>query len=265
MQEGLFLHVAASFAVGGAFIAGCSLAAERFGTEVGGIIAGLPSTIAITLLFVALTDSPGQAVEETTFTPAALGLNCLFFAAYALGAARGRVAALAAALVTWLVLAVGAVLLVPRRLPAAVALLAIGLALALWLLRLTVPPGEGEGTPVGPGLPQVLARALFGGVVIALGVWLSRTGGAVVGGVAAVFPAAGVSTLAIVSWSRGPRFSVGLLQPMMVSGALSIMVYAMVVRYAYPSLGVGAGTVAALIASGGSAYVLYRWRRRGRR
>lgn len=129
------------------------------------------------------------------------------------------------------------------------------------LLNVTVKQGTAAGTLPRPGLLPVLARAAFGGAVIALGVWLSRAAGPFVGGVAAVFPAAGVSTLVIVSWSHGIRFSLGLLQPMMVSGSITILVYALVVRYSYLSIGAVGGTVAAMVVSGGSAYVLYRWRR----
>jgi uncharacterized membrane protein (GlpM family) len=265
MSSYWFIHLLLSLVIGGAFIAFCSLAAEFFGTEFGGLIAGLPSTVVITLLLVALTESPSRAVEETTIIPVILGLNCLFLVTYALGAAGGAVLALAAALVTWLALAVLAVLYAPRHLATSLLLLVVGFGVAYVLLNRCVRPATAAGSPVRPGALQVLARAAFGGAVIALGVWLSHTGGPIVGGVAAVFPAAGVSTLVIVSWSRGVRFSLGLLQPMMVSGSITILVYAAVVRYTYLPLGVFGGTMTALVAAGGSAYVLYRWRQpRGR-
>jgi len=123
-----------------------------------------------------------------------------------------------------------------------------------------VNPVPVAGKPARPGLLPVLGRAAFGGAVIALGEWLSRTAGPFIGGVAAVFPAAGVSTLVIVSWSHGIRFSLGLLRPMMVSGSITILVYTLVVRYSYLPLGVLGGTVAAIGISGGSAYALYRLR-----
>src|SRR5215831_1199461 len=115
MSSYLFIHLLLSLVIGGAFIAFCSLAAEFFGTEFGGLIAGLPSTVVITLLLVALTESPSRAVEETTIIPVILGLNCLFLVTYALSAAGGAVLALAAAFVTWLALAVLAVLYAPRN------------------------------------------------------------------------------------------------------------------------------------------------------
>src|SRR5215813_9803262 len=98
MTTTLLAHILSSLMIGGAFIACCSLATEFFGAEVRGIVAGLPSTVVVTLLFVALTDSPGQAVAETTFIPAALGLNCLFLGIYGLSARCGAALALTAAL-----------------------------------------------------------------------------------------------------------------------------------------------------------------------
>jgi uncharacterized membrane protein (GlpM family) len=261
----LAAHILSSLVIGGAFVAGCSLATELFGTEIGGIVAGLPSTVVITLLFVALTDSPSRAVKETTFIPVVLGLNCLCLVIYARSVFRGAVVALAAALATWLALAVVAVLYAPRYLPTSLLLLGVCFGVAYALLNATVQKEAALGSPPRLGFLPVLARGAFGGAVIALGVWLSHTGGPFVGGVAAVFPAAGVSTLMIVSWSRGIRFTLGLLQPMMVSGSITILAYALVVRYAYPTAGVIEGTLAAILASGGSACLLYRWRQRNER
>jgi uncharacterized membrane protein (GlpM family) len=257
-------HIILSLVVGGIFIACCSLAAEMLGAEVGGVIAGLPSTVVVTLCFVALTQSPARAVEETTFIPAALGLNCLFFATFALCASWGVAFALASALAIWLLLAVFAVLFVPQDLAASLLILACCFLGASLLLNAVVHPEVAANGRFRLSVMQVLIRAAFGGLVVGLGVWLSHTGGSLLGGVAAVFPAAGVSTLAITSWSRGVRFAASLTEPMMVSGACTILVYALAVRYSYLSIGVVGGTTAAIVASGGCAYVLYKWRRRRR-
>ena len=261
----MVVHIILSLVVGGIFIACCSLAAEMLGAEVGGVIAGLPSTVVVTLLFVALTQSPERAVEETTFIPVVLGLNCLFFATFALCASAGVVFALASALAVWLLLAVLAVLIVPRDLAASLLILACCFVGASLLLHAAVHPEVAANGHFRLSVMQVLIRAAFGGMVVGFGVWLSHTGGPLIGGVAAVFPAAGVSTLVITSWSRGVRFASGLTEPMMVSGACTILVYALAVRYSYLSIGVVEGTTAAIIASGGCAYVLYQWRRRRRR
>jgi uncharacterized membrane protein (GlpM family) len=264
MPDTLFAHLLLSFLLGGAFIAFCSLAAEWFGTEIGGLIAGLPSTVVVTLLMVALTESPDRAVAETTIIPVVLGLNCLFLAAYALGAGRGAAAALSAALGVWLALAFLAVWWAPPDLASSLLLLLLGFALGSLVLNRRAHQ-VGAGNPVRLRALQVLARACFGGAVITLGVWLSRTGGPFLGGVASVFPAAGVSTLAIVSFSRGAYFCLGLLRPMMVSGSVTILAYALVVRYTYLRIGVAAGTALALLTAAGCGAVLYEWRKRGGR
>jgi hypothetical protein len=258
MTTSLIVHLLSSLVIGGAFIAACSLAAEVFGPHIGGIVAGLPSTVVITLFFVAWTESPARAVQETTFIPFALGLNCLLLGVYGLVARWGAVVALIVALATWVALATCAVLWAPDQLAASLVALAVCFAVGSWMLSLAGTPGTVSGNAVQPGLVAILARASFGGAVIALGVCLSQLAGPLVGGVAAVFPATGVSTLVIVSWSRGSRFSLGLLRPMMVSGSVTILVYTLVVRYSYPSLGIIGGTVAALFLSAVSAYAIYR-------
>ncbi len=244
----MIAHLALAFVIGGAFVAACTFAAERFGPRIGGIVAGLPSTAGVTLAVVALTESPAAAVQETTFIPVVLGLNCLFFAAYGRLARRGALPALAGALAVWLCLAALAVVFDRRDLTVSLLLQALGFGIGLALLRdIDAPPAVGSAPH--SSIVQLLGRAVFGGTVIAIGVWLARAGGPYVGGIAAAFPAAGVSTLAIVAQARGVAFATGLLKPMLTSGAISILAYALVVRYTYESIGVAGGTALALVAA----------------
>ena len=251
----MYTHLALAFVVGGAFVALCALAAERLGARIGGIVAGLPSTAAITLAAVALTDSPQEAVRETTFIPVVLGLNALLFASYGRLARFGALPALAGALVTWLCLATLAIAFDRRDLATSLLLEALGVAAGYAALRGIAAAPSGGAVPHS-GIVRTLARAAIGGSVIALGVWLTHVGGPFVGGMAAAFPAAGVSALAIVAHARGVAFATGLLVPMMTSGAVSILAYALAVRYTYVPLGVAAGTAIALVIACGAAALL---------
>lgn len=252
MSSLLLVHVLVGFVAGGLFVALCSLAAEHAGVEIGGLIAGFPSTAVVTLLMVALAESPQRAVEETTFVPAALGLNCILMAAFGLGARFGGPFALLLSLGTWILLAALSVTWVPRQLGWTLAQLGAGFLVGWMLTPGATTKSSPASKPPPWSLGQAAMRTTLGGCVVAIGIALSALGGPDLGGVATGFPAAGFSTLAIVSWSRGTSFAVGLLRPMMLSGSIIILIYALLVRWTYPTLGIWIGTATALAAAGHS-------------
>ena len=53
MDDIFFLKFALSIIIGGAWIALATVLAEKFGTKLGGVIAGLPSMTAAALFFIA--------------------------------------------------------------------------------------------------------------------------------------------------------------------------------------------------------------------
>ncbi|MBX3732403.1 MAG: hypothetical protein KF791_07380 [Verrucomicrobiae bacterium] len=256
----MIAHILISLLVGGGLIATCSLVAERAGPDLGGLIAGLPSTLMVSLLFVGLGESPEAAARETTFIPLALGVNCFMMGAFGFLAPRGLPIALGVSLATWIGLAALAALFPPRNLAISLTLQAVFVGLGFLLTKHT-----GGEAPAGAshcsGL-QILFRGLFGGSIVATSVLLSHIGGPLVGGVASAFPAIGISSLVIVSNSRGIQFATALLRPTMVSTCVTMLGYVLAVRYAYPALGLWTGTAVALTVSLAGAWVLYAVNRR---
>jgi len=51
-----------------------TIAAERFGSKIGGLIGGLPSTVIVTLFFIGLTQTPQVAASATTIIPLSMSL-----------------------------------------------------------------------------------------------------------------------------------------------------------------------------------------------
>jgi uncharacterized membrane protein (GlpM family) len=259
MSELFLLKLLLSFLVGGLFVSACTVAAERFGTNVGGIIGGFPSTIAVTLLFIGVTSSPEALTDVTDVVPLVVGFNGLFLVSFAILARRGLFRGLGGGLLVWFVLSFGAVLSGFRSFPASVLTFAALLAFAYYLLqhRLKLPV-HGESR-VRPSAGQIAGRAAFSGSIIALAVYLNRTAGPVVGGLFAVFPAAFVSTLVIASRARGVEFARTLTKPMMISGMINVVVYGICVRYFYPTMGLTLGTAGALAISLVTAFGTYRF------
>ena len=66
------------FLVGGVCVAATTIIAERHGSRLGGFIGGLPSTLAIALLFVALTGGKDLAIQAAGISPLAFGISGLF-------------------------------------------------------------------------------------------------------------------------------------------------------------------------------------------
>ena len=105
MESTFWYKLLLSFVVGSAWVTLSTLAAERYGSKMGGLIGGLPSTAVVALLFIGLTQTPLVASEATTIMPSAQGLNGIFIIAYLLLVRRGLLQGLLGALLVWLSLA----------------------------------------------------------------------------------------------------------------------------------------------------------------
>jgi uncharacterized membrane protein (GlpM family) len=257
MDAPFWYKLGLSFIVGGAWVTLSTLAAERFGSKIGGLIGGLPSTALVGLLFIGLTQSPSAAIQATTIIPLSQGLNGVFILVYLLGVPFGLAAGLIGALSAWFLLAS---LLIVSGIDS------FALSVGAWILLvpgcyLTVEhgmriPSKGNlKVNYSPG--QISLRALFGGAVIALAVWVSKVGGPLYGGVFTTFPAMFVSTLAITYRSGGTVFSRAVAKSIMISGLINVVLYAIAVRYLYAWFGLLAGTLLAVVFSLFTGYLTY--------
>ena len=260
MMESVFwFRLGLSFVVGGLWVLFSTTAAERFGSKVGGLIGGLPSTAAAALLFIGLTQSPEAASRATTIMPLAQGLNGLFLIAFSVLIRRGLFIGVAGSLLVW---AAYASLLVGIGVPSfrvsvggwLVLLAGCTLAVERWM---AIPSRGRAGVSHSP--IQILARALFGGLVIALAVFMGRVGGPACGGVFATFPAMFLSTLVVTYRSGGAEFSRAVAKSLMVSGLFNVAMYAVAVRYLYLWTGLAYGTLASVFLSLLSGYITYRF------
>jgi uncharacterized membrane protein (GlpM family) len=246
-----------SFIVGGAWVTLSTLAAERFGSKIGGLIGGLPSTVLVGLLFIGLTQSPSAAIQATTIIPLSQGLNGIFILVYMLAVQLSLAAGLVMALSVWVLMASLLIIAGIDSFALSVAawvLLVLGCYLAVeYGLRI---PSKGN-LEVNYSHRQISLRALFGGAVIALAVLISKIGGPLHGGIFTTFPAMFISTLAITYRSGGADFSRAVAKSIMISGLINVVLYAIAVRYLYPWLGLAAGTLLAIAFSLLTGYLTY--------
>jgi hypothetical protein len=257
MEDLFYFKLFLAFTVGSTMVTLATVAAERLGSRIGGLIGGIPSAVAISLFFIGYMQTPQLASEATSTIPLTMGLNGLFLVIY-VGLARwGAWIAMAGALFFWVALAFLVILLNFSNFLFSLLFFILSLVGSYLILekRYHLPSTEKilmRYTPL-----QILSRAFFSGSIISGAVYLSRVGGPVWGGIMAPFPTIYISTLIIIAKSKGVEFSRRITKPLLVSAMVNVIVYSTAVRYFYPLFGLALGTVLALGISAVSTYGIY--------
>lgn len=243
------LQVILSFVVGSLWVVLTTLLADRFGSKIGGFIGGLPSTAAVSFFFIGLTQSTQTAAQATTVFPLSYAFTGLFLVLYALFWRRGFIFTFGFSISVWFFLSACVVLLKLENFIISVCFYILFFVFAVYVLeyRLKLPSIGRED--IQYSALQYLSRAVFGGFIVSLAVFLSRIGGPVFGGIFSAFPAVFISVLIINYRSRGMEFSRAMTKPLLVTGMISIFMYGLGVRYLYPSLGLWWGTLGAYVFS----------------
>ena len=257
MEDLFYFKLILAFVVGSTMVTWATVAAERLGSRIGGLIGGIPSAVAISLFFIGYMQTPQLASEATSTIPLTMGLNGLFLVIY-VGLARwGALIAMAGALFFWVALAFLVILLNFSNFLFSLLFFILSLVGSYLILekRYHLPSTEKilmRYTPL-----QILSRAFFSGSIISGAVYLSRVGGPVWGGIMAPFPTIYISTLIIMAKSKGVEFSRRITKPLLVSAMVNVVVYSTAVRYFYLLFGLALGTVLALGISAASTYGIY--------
>jgi Protein of unknown function (DUF3147) len=246
-----------AFVVGSSVVTLSTVAAEKFGSKVGGFIGGLPSTVAITLFFIGFVQTPQVASEATNIIPLVVGFNGLFLVIYAVLAKRGFAVGLAGAFSVWFFLSLLSVFLDVQSFWFSFCVFLVLLIGSYSFLekKLRLRSGGKLDARITPS--QVAFRALFSGSIITAGVYLSKVGGIIWGGVLAPFPAVFISTLVITWKSRGVEFSRMVTKSLLVSGMVNTVIFAVAARYFFLLSGLVLGTILAYAVSAISAYGVY--------
>jgi hypothetical protein len=242
MSWPFILKLALSFVLGGLWITLGVALAERRGSATGGLVLGFPSTVLLAVVFIGWTQSSRAAVQATSVIPAVHGINALYVLVTVSLIGRRPWAAWAAGLAAW---GACAALVVATRFDdftSGVLVYAVLLTFSYWRIGRTLP--KDVETARGPAAgPMVIAgRGLFGGAVIVLAVLVAKTGGPLLGGVFAIFPAVFTGALAATARSHGPVFSAAVMRATLLGG-VSCIVFAVAVRVSFIALGLVLGTI----------------------
>lgn len=245
MNDLTLYQVILSFFIGGGFVLFSLWVAERFGSNLGGVIAGLPTSAAISILFIGISSGVDTAVVSAGVVPMLMGFSGIFLVSYGYFSKNfSSEKALVCSIVIWLALSSLSFLFTPLPLYISlgiflVLLLSSGFAV-LKLLELPVRSVSNESV----GSSSIYQKGLLSGTIIGGSVLAAKLGGPVFGAIFAAFPAIYFSTIWVTSRSHGIQFSRSLLMPMLFSGLINVTVYVLAVRYFYPGSGMFWGTIA---------------------
>lgn len=241
-----------------------TIAIERFGGIVGGVLGTLPTTIVPASL--GLWDGDGVAFSASMgAVPAGMLLNALFLwlwrvvpprlpAGQTLGVRLLWMTgiSLGAWCVAALLLVLGLDLVDARSATAAgwgvrpAVLLGVG-TFALLVLIGIAATWRPRSAPRGGrrvGLVTLLARGALAAAAIAAAVFLKDVGGPVAAGMASVFPAIFVTTMVSLWLSQGEAVPSGAVGPMML-GSASVGSFALLAAWAFPLVGPWLGVLVA--------------------
>lgn len=257
MDHTFLLKILLSFIVGGIWITLSTIIAERLGSKLGGVLAGLPSTIIISLFFIGWTQSPEVAVQATTVVPIIMGINALFVVVYALLRNSNFYIAVGGALAFW---ACASFILAAVKFSSFLISMigfAVFVIFSYFILEKWHSFPSASKKYVKYQLPILLIRGVLSGLIIAFAVIMTKVSGPLLGGMFSAFPAVMLSTMIITYFAHGTDFSLAVLKIITVSGPVNVVVYAIAVRFLYGSTGLVLGTVISFIISLISSFLVY--------
>jgi len=224
-----------------------SVIAEWAGPRVAGIASGYPLGAAISLFFIGLEIGPAFAAESAIYTTAGLTATLAFVCGYLAGLKLSRGLSRFLAIPTTLLpalLAYGVVawllsILSPSTLVASLITLT---SIILTDRGFKSIPDAGIQKKIEFSLTVTLARAAFAALII-LGITaVAGIVGPGWAGLFSAFPITMLPLLAIIQFTYQPAHVRAIIKNV-PHGLGSLLVYTLVVSAAYPSIGVGWGTI----------------------
>ena len=233
-----------------------TVAIEKFGGLIGGILGTIPTTIVPAAAFMWLADPSNVAFEPAMgMVPVGMLLNAIFLWLWRVVPPRipewnfsQRLATITSInLGVWFAGAALSVTLFSKQVSMQIGFgaLLIGVALGLWisLEHREAPRGKNSVGPLTLALRGIAAATAIG-----VAVWLSQLGSPLLAGMASVFPAIFLTSMVALWIAQGEDVPGGAVGPMML-GAMSVSFYALLATYTLPEYGVIIGSAVTWVAS----------------
>lgn len=247
-----------SAVLAGAVAIAVTVAIERWGGLIGGLLGTAPSTIVPAAVGMYATGGETDLIASLSIVPFGMMLNALFLGVWmvmpSLMGDRPSTLWLTtlAALLAWALLGAAVLGLMdtwlqPKMTETEVALLGLvcmlGVSVAFNVRPVQAPKGSNTVRR-----SVLLARGSMAAVAIGVAVWCSGLGYPLLAGLASVFPAIFLTSMVALWLAQGPTVPRGAAGPMMLGGA-SVAVYANVAMWSLPAYGMILGSIVAWLVS----------------
>ena len=250
---------------------GVTLAIERWGGLVGGVLGTVPSTIVPAAAGMHLSGNEDELLQSMAIVPLGMLLNALFLGVWVtlpsrLGERRPLLITTLVSLIVWACAGVILLMIISKATSLGASHWTIGFGGLFLLIALAVRFNlEARPAPKGTHRvhwPVLVGRGSAAAVAIGCAVWLSSQGLPLLAGLAAVFPAIFLTSMVALWLAQGETVPQGAAGPMMLGG-VSVAVYALVIMWSLPTLGPVFGSLVAWLAAvGGWSCPVYLMLRR---
>ena len=235
-----------------------TVAIEKWGGLVGGLLGTAPSTIVPAGIGMYLAGGEAALMASMSIVPLGMLLNALFLGAWLVlprwmaNTSRPLLWTSLGALVFWAVLGLLMLVLGDEVLSANMDERALALFGSV-LLFITAVVFNRRPNPTPKGTNAVsktvlTARGTMAAIAIGIAVWLAGLGYPLLAGLASVFPAIFLTSMVALWLAQGPTVPQGAAGPMMLGGA-SVAVYANLAMWSLPAYGVVMGSLVAWVGS----------------
>lgn len=235
-----------------------TVAIEKWGGLVGGLLGTAPSTIVPAGIGMYLAGGEAALMASMSIVPLGMLLNALFLGAWLVlprwmaNTSRPLFWTSLGALMFWAVLGLLMLVLVDEVLSANMDERALALfGSALLFITAVVFNRRPNPTPKGTNAVSktvLTARGTMAAIAIGIAVWLAGLGYPLLAGLASVFPAIFLTSMVALWLAQGPTVPQGAAGPMMLGGA-SVAVYANLAMWSLPAYGVVMGSLVAWVGS----------------
>lgn len=244
------LQIVVSFVAGGCFITLLSLLAERANENVAGIIMMFPSTIVLGFFFLGLTTSPEKVslIIPATLIPlgivifsSVIYIYCsILFSKYFKSKIPQILITFGASSLIWFILAAPFAIWKFSNLTVGIT----GFFILIMITHLILNRIKYTKSLPRPLYTknQMILRAFFTGIIIALVVFLGKVLNPFWGGIFTMFPAATFAALIIFHFYYEPRQLFYFFKKAPI-GSLSLFIYAIVVMILFPKFGILFGSI----------------------
>ncbi|MGB1589008.1 MAG: hypothetical protein ACPHDO_01560 [Candidatus Poseidoniaceae archaeon] len=232
-----------------------TVAIEKWGGIIGGVLGTIPTTIIPATIGIYLEAGSDDLATSMSLVSFGMLLNALFIGAWIFYPSKKQnvsvIEMVLVSLTFWLIAAVILTIFIESLIiqTSEIIVSLIGLILLLVLgIWMTYKPRSAPKGKNKVSKNVLIIRGLMAALAIGLAVQLSSIGQPLIAGLASVFPAIFLTTMAALWISQGPEVPSGAAGPMMLGGA-SVAVYSLIAPWALPEFGIVIGTVICWVCS----------------